>query len=234
MPRRCLAIRHVAFEDLGILAPVLAGYGYAVEYRDAGVDELGDAAEADLLVVLGGPIGVYETDRYPFLATERALLAARLADCRPTLGICLGAQLIASAAGARVYPGPAKEIGWAPLLPTAAGRQSPLRHLEAAGWHALHWHGDTFDLPTGATLLASTTLVPHQAFSLGPAVLALQFHLEAEPKRLERWLIGHTVELGAAGIALADLRGATARHGEAVARAGAAVFGEWLAGLATA
>jgi GMP synthase (glutamine-hydrolysing) len=144
--RTAAVIRHVAFEDLGIFREVLAARGYAVRYLEAGVDDLaGPLASADLAVVLGGPIGVYETERYPFLVTELRALERRLAAGRPTLGICLGAQLIAAALGARVYPGGKKEIGWAPVALTAAGRASPLAALE--GRPVLHWHGDTFDLP---------------------------------------------------------------------------------------
>ena len=132
------------------MAPLLALRDFVVEYRDA-VD-LGTIGEPDLLVVLGGPIGAYEDDLYPFLGDELALLQQRLSRGGATLGICLGAQLMARALGARVYPGPRKEIGWAPLTLSDAGRASPLRHLTAGP--VLHWHGDTFDLPAGAVRLA--------------------------------------------------------------------------------
>ncbi len=152
--RTAAAIRHVAFEDLGSFAPVLEAAGYTVRYLEAadGLASPAVAEEADLLVVLGGPIGAYEDDAYPFLADELRLLERRLAAGRPLLGICLGAQLIARALGASVYPGAVKEIGWSPVRLTDAGESSCLRHL-GRGISVLHWHGDTFDLPAGATRL---------------------------------------------------------------------------------
>src|SRR6185312_12283910 len=119
MSKRALAIRHVAFEDLGAFAPALEDAGYAITYADIGLDDLAGLADPDLLVILCGPIGVYETDLYPWLADEIALIAKRLERGRPTLGICLGAQLMARALGASVAPGPAKEIGWKKLDLTA-------------------------------------------------------------------------------------------------------------------
>ena len=223
-------VQHLAFEDLGSFAAPLRELGHAVRCVQAGVDDVGRAIdEAECLVVLGGPIGVYETERYPFLLDELAALTRRLAARRPTLGICLGAQLIAGALGARVYPGGHKEIGWSELQLSAAGAASPLRHL--AGVPVLHWHGDTFDLPAGAELLASSSVYPHQAFRVGDNILALQFHPEALSERFECWLIGHTGELAAAGLDVPTLREQARRHGPALERAGQAMLREWLRGL---
>lgn len=231
-----VVIRHVAFEDLGLLAPILAGRGIGLQWVDAGVDDLAsiDPARAALAVVLGGPIGVYETDRYPWLEAQLAWLRRRLQARRPTLGICLGAQMIAAALGARVYPGPVKEIGWEPLELTAAGRASALAPLDAASTSMLHWHGDTFDLPEGATLLARTRATAHQAFEWGGCALALQCHPEIDPARLERWLIGHTQELAGAGVDLAEFRRHTAAHGPTLARQARIAFGAWLDALGSA
>lgn len=228
MSKTCIAVRHLAFEDLGLLEPLLHQAGYRVEVRDAGLRPLTpqEWRQADLVVVLGGPVGVYEREDYPWLDAEVAGLRQRLQERRPTLGLCLGAQLMAAALGASVHPGPAKEIGWGGLALTEQGAASPLRHLGTAP--VLHWHGDTFDLPEGATLLASTALYPHQAFSLGPAVLALQFHLEVDPARIEPWLIGHTGELRQAGVSVPALRATSARLGAAVVEAGTAVLARWL------
>lgn len=228
--KTCLALRHVAFEDLGILPAVLRRRHLEPRYLDVGVDALdrGRIDDADLLVVLGGPIGVYESEAYPYLPAEVETIRHRLAAGRPTLGICLGAQLMAKALGAAVTPGPAKEIGWAPIELTAHGHQSPLRHLADAP--VLHWHGDRFALPEGATPLASTALCPHQAFSLGSTILALQFHVEADPKTIERWLIGHTVELAAAQIDVRTIREDTLRNGAQMVRIGSRIADDWLDG----
>jgi GMP synthase (glutamine-hydrolysing) len=228
MQRTALAIRHVAFEDVGLWRDVLAGRGYELVYVEAGVDDLADEAlqSADLLVVLGGPIGVYETDAYPFLAGEIAAIRRRLESQKPILGVCLGAQLMAAALGARVAPGEGKEIGYAPLELTDAGRASPLARLD--GLPVLHWHGDNCDLPPGAERLASTPLCPVQAFRAGPHALGLQFHVEADPKRIEAWLIGHTVELGKAGIDPRVLRADAGRLGAATGAAGRAILADWL------
>ena len=198
--KTALAIRHLHFEDLGSLEPLLQARGYQLRYVDAPLHDLAalDAHAPDLLIVLGGPIGAYDDALYPFLAAEVALLHQRLASARPVLGICLGAQLIARALGASVYPLGHKEIGFAPLTLTDAGRASPLAALEDVA--VLHWHGDQFDIPAGAAHLASTAIGAHQAFALGSQVLGLQFHLEADPSRIESWLVGHASELQQAGI----------------------------------
>ena len=224
----CLVLRHVAFEDLGVFAEPLAARGFTFDVRQAGVDTVspGDWQDADLVVVLGGPIGVYETATYPGLADEVAQLRARVTAGRPTVGVCLGAQLIAAALGQRVYPGRAKEIGWAPVALSPAGRAGPLAALD--GVPVLHWHGDTFDLPPGAALLASTEVTPHQAFAIGDAVLGLQFHPEVVPAAIEAWLVGHAAELNQARVDIPALRAETARVGAGAADAGRTLMAAWL------
>lgn len=229
MIRRTLqAIRHVAFEDLGSFEPVFREAGFDIAYLDAGTDDLGavDPLAADLLVVLGGPIGVNDHEAYPVVRQEQELLKLRLGADRPTLGICLGAQLMAAALGAQVYPGPRKEIGWSVLDLSPGPDQTPLRALD--GVPVLHWHGDTFDLPEGCIRLASTEICRNQAFSRGPNILGLQFHPEPAAARFEHWLLGHASELASAGISPAALRRDTQRHGARLEMAGAGLLRDWL------
>ncbi|MDR7126403.1 glutamine amidotransferase [Pseudotabrizicola sp. 4114] len=232
MTRRTVqAIRHVAFENLGSFEAPLRDAGYDTEYIDVaeqGLEAI-DPLGADLLVVLGGPIGVYDDADYPFVATEIAILKARLAADLPTLGICLGAQLIAAALGARVYPGPSKEIGWSPLQLADTEAINPLGALRDV--QVLHWHGDTFDLPDGCRLLASTPVCRHQAFSHGPNMLGLQFHPEVLVEHFEHWLIGHANELATAGISPEKLRRDAKQHGSTLEKAGAALLTQWLSRL---
>lgn len=203
-PKTIYAIQHLAFEDLGALEDTFYQLGFRVRYVEAGVDDLRKALEHEgLTVILGGPIGVYETEDYPFLKQEIELLQQRLAGNLPTLGICLGAQLIAHALSAKVYAGAQKEIGWS-TLEIKSVAQNPLASL--TNTPVLHWHGDTFDLPEQAELLASSAIYPHQAFKIGSNILALQFHVEVAADAMEKWLIGHTSELRHAKIDIPRLR----------------------------
>jgi GMP synthase (glutamine-hydrolysing) len=231
--RSAVALRHVAFEDLGLLAAVMETEGWSVSFCEAAIDDLTHSSirSADLLIVLGGPIGVYETDAYPFLKAEIALLEYRLSRNLPTLGICLGAQLMAKALGSRVFAGPVKEIGWGRVELTKDGMASCLAALDAPEAAVLHWHGDTFDLPTGAVRLASNQNYENQAFAHGPNALALQFHLEADPRQLEEWYVGHAAELGAAKISVANLRADTRQRGDRLKPLAIRVFTQWLRGL---
>lgn len=233
MPRRrpsAVVLRHVAFEDLGLLAPILHDAGWDVSYCQAATEDLGDQSieQADLLIALGGPIGVYEADRFPFLSKEIAVLERRLAKDRPTLGICLGGQLMAKALGSRVFPGPAKEIGWGRVELTDAGQASSLSPLAEERAVVLHWHGDTFDLPDAAVRLASNPAYENQAFSYGGRGMALQFHAEVDPLRLEEWYVGHVVELSAAGVSIPDLRTTTAAVAGRLRVQAARIFNKWL------
>ena len=203
---KVVAIRHVPFEDLGAFAPELVKRNFDVQYLDAGIDALRSPAtdDAELLVVLGGPIGANQEDIYPFLTTELQTIESRIAANRPLIGICLGAQLMARSLGARVYPGPAKEIGFAPIELTSAGQESCLCEYE--GSVVLHWHGDTFDLPENSKQLASSAICENQAFIYGSSAIAFQFHPEAAGNQFETWLIAHNVELTDADIDIRALR----------------------------
>ncbi|MEX2451831.1 MAG: glutamine amidotransferase [Rhodospirillales bacterium] len=226
-----LALQHVAFEDLGSIESGLEARGWPVRYADAATADFGvlDPLADGLLIVLGGPIGACEEDAYPFLKDELRFVEKRLTAGLPVLGICLGAQIMARCLGARVYPGPVTEIGWAPLILTEAGKRSPLRHLAPEKTSMLHWHGDTFDLPDGAALLASTESVAHQAYAWGPAALAVQFHPEITARGLERWFVGHAVEIaGTPGVDVARLRADTGRYAAALERQGRLWFEAWL------
>ncbi|HYM33827.1 MAG TPA: glutamine amidotransferase [Steroidobacteraceae bacterium] len=226
---RTYVICHVAFEDLGLWEAPLAKRG-TVRYFQAGIDDLAPCTteQPDLLVIMGGPISAYETDQYPFIEDELKLIKQRLDKKLPTLGICLGAQMMAAAMGARAYSSGLKEICWGGVTLTKAGMDSCLRHLQGPKGTVLHWHGDTFDLPQGATLLASTDLVKHQAFSIGQHALALQFHLEVDPRKFETWLIGHTCELAGAKIKPNDLRVATKKLPPDYVIASERVISDWL------
>lgn len=227
--KSAIAIRHVHFEGVGSLGPVLEEQGYSLTYLDIGRDEIGslDPLRPELLIVLGAPVGVYEEDAYPFLATERELLARRLEAGLPTLGICLGAQQIACTLGAKVAPSGHKEIGFAPIELTAEGKAGPLRHLE--GVPVLHWHGDMCEIPEGAARLAGTTLCLNQAFAIGRHVLGVQFHPEADDVRsLEAWLVGHAAELSGAKIDPRVIRADGERYIAALSAAARRLFTEWL------
>ncbi|MDE2255809.1 MAG: glutamine amidotransferase [Betaproteobacteria bacterium] len=233
-PRRATAIGHVAFEDCGSLAAALAARGIALETVDActtGLQRM-DPFEPDLLVVLGGPVGIGDCALYPFIDAEIDLLRARLQRRLPTLGICLGAQFMAAALGARVYPGGhGKEIGWGPIEPGVdVGRHPAMASLFAPEIRVLHWHGDTFELPRGADHLASSPLYVNQAFALESYALALQFHVEVRARDLPRWYVGHCAELAAANVDVTALRHDGARFAP-ILEAGAFQFwNAWLDG----
>ncbi len=223
-------IRHLAFEDLGSFSSVLQVHGYQINYIDAGYDGLSfmNALSGDLLIILGGPISVNDGKQFPFLELEMDLLKQRIAADKPTLGICLGAQLIACSLGAKVYPGEEKEIGWSGLSLTTAGEQSALRYLNAKHCSMLHWHGETFDLPDNAVLLASSEKYQNQAFSYGKNVLALQFHPEVTQRAMEKWFIGHITEImQTAGISVEQLREETHRYANRLEIQAELFFNSW-------
>lgn len=226
--KTALILRHIHFEDLGVLAPFLREQGYDVHYLDPALEDLPsiDAVAPDLMVVLGGPIGAFDDEAYPFLVDELQLIRRRLDARLPLLGICLGAQLIARALGAGVAFMGHKEIGFGALTLTPEGERSVLAAL--AGVPVLHWHGDQFEIPPGANLLAGTAACAHQAYAMGRHALALQFHLEADASRIERWLVGHACELAGAGVEPRTLREQAGQCGPALAAAARRCIGDWL------
>lgn len=230
--RHALALSHVAFEDLGTLEAPLRERGFEIESVMAATAKfpLPQAESCDLLIILGGPIGVYDQQDYPFLTDEIACIRQRLAARKPILGICLGAQLMAAALGARVYPGQkGAEIGWFPLQ--AAPNAPPpawFTPLLAPGLTVFHWHGDTFDLPPGTLHLAKSERYDNQAFTVEDFALGLQFHPEVTAAGLESWYVGHASELHHAGIGVAGLRKAAQEQTATLEEAAAHFWKLWL------
>ena len=229
--KRALIVRHTPFEGAaGFRLPIeQAGYDFhRINVSDPEFPAF-DWLDPDLVVVMGGPMGVYEREAHPWIDGEIIGLALRIAAGRPTLGVCMGSQLIAAALGSRVYPGPVKEVGFAPIALTGAGQKSPLRHLD--GVSLLHWHGDTFDLPPGAERLAETADYSNQGFRMGDSLLAIQFHPEmGEDPRFAEWLEDADY-IRAAGTDAATLRADHDRLGPIAVAAGRAMLAEWLAQL---
>lgn len=178
---RIHVLQHVPFEGLGSIAAWLAQRKARVSFTRfyEPAPHLPALAEVDCIIALGGPMSVNDEEELPWLRQEKRFIAGAIADGKAVLGICLGAQLIASALGARVYPGPEKEIGWFPILAEPA---SPGTFAFPASVKVFHWHGETFDLPAGAVRLAASVACRNQAFQLGALVIGLQFHLETTPE----------------------------------------------------
>jgi len=184
---RVVAFRHISFEGLGLIQPALEERGIEVEFADLfrGGPAPAGVAGASGLIFMGGPMSV--NDDLPWLPIEMQFIRDAAERGQPVLGVCLGAQLIAKALGARVYRNPIKEIGWFDIRLTDAGRQDPLLSALDDPETVLQWHGETFDLPTGAQWLACSEVCRHQAFRVGSSIYGLQFHLEVTPEIVADW-----------------------------------------------
>jgi GMP synthase-like glutamine amidotransferase len=186
--RRLVIIQHLAAEGPGLIAAVARDHGFTLDIRrmDRG-DSVPAAHALDGLVVLGGTMGAYETAAHPHLAAEQHLIADTCARDIPVLGVCLGAQILAAALGARVFKGSATEIGFGDVTLTPDGVRDPILGPSGPTFPAFHWHGDTFDLPRGAAHLATSAAYQQQAFRFGARAYGLQFHVELDQPLARDW-----------------------------------------------
>lgn len=230
MPKKtALVIRHVPVEGVAGFRKPIEDAGYVIDRIDVTDPEFGklDLRQHDLLVMMGGPMAVYETDRYPWIECQLRRLKMRLEADLPTLGVCFGAQMIAAALGGRVYSGGATEVGFHTVALHDAADQSPLRHISNVP--VLHWHEDTFELPSNVELLASSHVYDHQAFRRGRNLLALQFHAEmGEDPRFDNWVESWPEAIGQAGRTPEQLRWEHEEYGTQAVRAGQRMIEEWL------
>ena len=231
-----LVMQHHPVEDLGTIEQALTARGLTAEYVQsyAGQPVPRDMGGCRGLVIMGGPMGVYESDRYPWLKDEMGLAERALEAGLPVLGVCLGSQLLASVLGSRVRKGEAREIGWHEVRLGGAAGDDPLwREAAAAGgrFDAFHWHGDIFDLPDGAAFLASSERTACQAFVYGGNAYGLLFHMEVTEQGAADMITSFEDEAREAGIEPADLLEETPARLAELHRVGGPVYRNW-AGLA--
>jgi GMP synthase-like glutamine amidotransferase len=186
---RIHCLQHVPFEDAANIGLWAREQGHTLTATRLYEDEpLPDPAEIDLLAIMGGPMNIYQYRHHPWLTREKVFLERALAASVPSIGVCLGAQLLADVLGARITQNPWVEIGWHTVRLTAKGSQSPFFSHVPPEFTAFHWHGDTFEIPSGATRLAESDACCNQAFQYGLHVLGLQFHLEYSVDSIETML----------------------------------------------
>jgi GMP synthase (glutamine-hydrolysing) len=230
-PVTVLVIQHVEPEPPSRIAVAIERAGAKLQI--VRIDR-GEAVPASLeghagLVVMGGPMGVYEADRFPHLEIERTLIASAIAQRIPVIGICLGSQLLASVLGATVKPGPRKEIGWHSVSLEAAAADDPLFGAAPRVFTALHWHGDVFDLPPAAVGLARSQLTQHQAFSFDGIAWGILFHLEVTSRQLAEMTTAFADELAAEAIPPREILQGWFSHGATLESLAETVFGAWMA-----
>lgn len=230
--KTAVAIRHLSFENLGSWESILK-HSYDIRYIEAPLGDIKslNSETIDLLIILGGPIGVYDHLHYPFIDDELKLLENRFKKNAPTLGICLGSQVMAKALGAKVYPNHIKEIGWDSLILTEEGEKDVVNFLSQEHTSMFHWHGDTFDLPLGATLLASTKNCRNQIYKWGSNTLAFQCHPEVTAEQLEYWWVGHAAELQQQALDVNYLRIESQRLAPQLQQQSQKCLQEWLKNL---
>lgn len=186
--------QHVPFEGPGCITDWANTHHHTLTftrwYEHSGQP---DMAEVDFLIIMGGPMSVHDETVHPWLKMEKQCILQAIQAGKRVLGICLGAQLIASALGAKVYPNTQKEIGWFPVVYSTAVLPPSLAVELPEAQTVFHWHGDTFDLPTGAVCFAATPVTRNQAFLLGHNVMGLQYHFEVTPDSLDG-MIQHGME----------------------------------------
>jgi GMP synthase-like glutamine amidotransferase len=200
---KLLAVKNIEIEGLGNFKKSFESRGVEITEINAFKGEKAQEEDFDILLILGGPMGVYEEDKYPFLSYEKELIKKFYSSGKKILGVCLGAQLIASTFGAKVYKGKwGKEIGWDFIYP-----QEQLETVYQNEIEVFHWHGDTFDLPEGAVRMASSVKYKNQAFRIGTQVVGLQFHLEVTKEDIEKWIEAYKEELAEEKINPDSVRG---------------------------
>jgi GMP synthase (glutamine-hydrolysing) len=230
---KTLVLQHIACEPPGVYEDVLRERGATLQRveLDEG-DALPDWREFAAIVAMGGPMSVNDDDELPWLSAEKALIEEAVRAGMPFFGACLGSQLLAASLGGVVAPGPAPEVGLLPVFLTEAAAEDPVFGDLPAELPTLQWHGDTFSLPEGAVLLASSPAYPNQAFRWGRRAYGVQFHLEVSREMAEEWArvpayadaLAEVLGPGSAS-ALVDQVGA--RAGEMLAH-GRRLFGRWL------
>ena len=184
---RIHSLQHVPFEDLANIEVWAKGKGHEISrtmlFREEALPRL---EELDWLIILGGPMNIYEDDKYPWLVKEKKFIAQAIARKKMVLGVCLGAQLIADVLGGKVYQNRHREIGWHSVFLTPEADKSSFFKSCSQKFIAFHWHGDTFDIPPGAARMAKSEACANQAFEYGGRVVGLQFHLESSLASIQR------------------------------------------------
>jgi len=227
---KTLILCHKSKLDAGAFEDMLRTNGADIDVRLAfgeGIADV-DAKDHDLTIFMGGPMGAYQNDLFPYLDEEVTYIKERLSSGKPYLGICLGGQLLAKAMGADNFPGKAgKEIGWHEIAVNAKGMQTPVRHLDKSVTRMMQWHGDTFTLPKDATLLASSDLYENQVFEYENA-LGFQCHPEVTNTNIELWLALGQAELQQVGLNVELLREQTRANLEILNKQRTLFLNEWL------